>query len=66
MLRDQRDRERREAQAAAAARESQTPPPVSPASSPIRDMPGTGHSLVTLRSVDNPPGYHEDSNENSD
>jgi len=61
MLRDQRDRERREAQAATAAnREVPSSPSISPASS---DMPGTGHSLVTLRSdvmMDNPPGYHEE------
>jgi len=66
MLRDQRERERREAQAAAAARETQTVPPISPASSAIPDMPGTGRSLVSLRSVDSPPGYHEDSIENTD
>jgi len=70
MLRDQRDRERREARAAAAAQhEAQSSPPISPASLPTSDMPGTGHSLVTLRSdvtMDSPPGHHGGGNENSD
>jgi hypothetical protein len=67
MLRDQRDRETREARVAAAARREAEASSLSPASSPIRDMPGTGHSLVTLRSdvtMDSPPGYHEDDDEN--
>lgn len=69
MLRDQRDRERREARAAAAARgEAELSPPVSPTSSPMPEMPGTGYSLVTLQSdvtMDN-PAHHEDGNENND
>ena len=68
MLRDQRDRERREARAAAAARgEAELSPPVSPTSSPMPEMPGTGYSLVTQSDVtmDN-PAHHEDGNENND
>jgi hypothetical protein len=67
MLRDQRDRETREARMAAAAREAEASS-LSPASSPIRNMPGTGHTLVTLRSdvtMDSPPGYHEDDDESN-
>jgi len=63
MLRDQRDRETREARMAAAARREAEASSLSPASSPTRDMPGTGHTLVTLRSevtMDSPPGYHDD------
>jgi len=62
MLRDQRDRERREARAAAVARGDAQSPPLSPVS---QDMPGTGQSLVTLRSDVTMDSYGDDSNENS-
>lgn len=52
MLRDQRDRERREARAAAAARaqaEQTTTTTSSAPSSPKRNMPGEGQSLLAIR-----------------
>lgn len=59
MLRDQRDRERREARAAAAARgevQETSPEPTSP----IRDMPGAGQSLMSSQPDDEPPSYDDD------
>jgi hypothetical protein len=65
MLRDQRDRERREARAAAVARGEveQTPQAIS---SSIGDMPGTGQSLMPLQpdvSMDRPPAYDDSEDE---
>jgi hypothetical protein len=65
MLRDQRERERREARAAAAMREATTPSPDLAASSPMRNMPGTGRSLVA-ETPDSPPANHEDGMEDDD
>jgi hypothetical protein len=65
MLRDQRDRERREARAAAVARGEveETPQAIS---SSIGDMPGTGQSLMPLQpnvSMDSPPAYDDSEDE---
>ena len=62
MLRDQRDRERREARAAAAAR-GEVEPTSETIQSSIGDMPGTGQSLMPLQPdavMDSPPAYEED------
>lgn len=63
MLRDQRDRERREARAAAAARGEVQEPPAATGTSPIRDMPGTGQSLMPLQpdvTMDEPSAQSDD------
>jgi len=63
MLRDQRDRERREARAAAAVRGEVQEPPAATSTSPIRDMPGRGQSLMPLQpdaTMDEPSAQSDD------
>lgn len=63
MMRDEMERESREARESARASGGvASPPPPSPVQSPV-PMPGLGHTLASVDNpdVDQPPPYQEDS-----